>query len=118
MSVKLIVLCLAFALSLSVGQVLFKFAAVRAATLEGSFIERAALNYALWIALGWYALTALFWYYILLQAPLGVAYLFALTGALFVPIWARLLFNEPLSLNLIWGYILVTLGLYVGIAGR
>jgi drug/metabolite transporter (DMT)-like permease len=108
-----ILLCSVFAVALPFGQVLFKLGALYDAKLEGPFLLRVVQNYPLIGAFAWYAVTALFWFYVLTRVPLSSAYVFSLVGSALVPIAAVVIFKEPLSWGAGLGYLLMILGFLV-----
>lgn len=110
---KDIVLCSVFAIALPVGQVMFKWASIYNAKLEGPFILRALQNWPLIGAFAWYAVTALFWFYVLTRVPLSSAYTFSLVGSALVPLAAWLIFKEAVSWQMVLGYGLMLAGLLV-----
>lgn len=111
MSPKDIALCSVFAVALPLGQILFKTAAVYDQRLSGPFLVRLALNLPLLAAFAWYGLTAVLWFYVLTRTPLSVAYAFSLVGSCLVPLAGWLVFREPVSWSMAWGYALIILGL-------
>jgi drug/metabolite transporter (DMT)-like permease len=106
-------LCSAFALCLPAGQTLFKAAALRHAQLKGPLPMRFVRNYALMAAAAWYGLTALFWFYILTRVPLTQAYPYSIAGSALVPVFAHLIFREPLTRRFIAGYLMILAGMLV-----
>jgi drug/metabolite transporter (DMT)-like permease len=116
-SPKDLVLCSFFAVALPFGQLLFKWGAVYDARLTGSFARRVIVNYPLMGAFGWYALTALLWFYVLTRVPLSTAYAFSLVGSCLVPAVGWLVFKEQASWTMMVGYLLMVLGLFL-IVGR
>jgi drug/metabolite transporter (DMT)-like permease len=106
-----ILLCCAFAVTLPIGQVMFKFAAMRHATLQGSIPRRLIANPILIAACAWYGMTALFWFFVLTRLPLVAAYPFAIAGSATVPFVSSLVFKEKLSAGFAGGFILMVLGL-------
>ena len=108
-----ILLCLAFALSIAFGQVLFKIGANSINVAEGTLVARAMLNPSVWVAFAWYGLSSVLWLYILMRVPLSVAYPFALIGSALVPILSRVFFGEKITSTYVAGGLIVLLGLYV-----
>lgn len=106
-------LCVGFSVALPIGQLMFKFAAVQNARQEGPLLTRLVTNGPLIGALAWYGLSALFWFYILTRVPLSKAYPFALAGTGLIPIFAWLIFKEPMSWRIAAGYALMLAGLFV-----
>lgn len=115
---KTTLLCMVFAVALPLGQILFKFAALRHARSEGALLMRLASNPALIGALAWYGGTALFWFYILTRTPLSTAYPFAVAGSALVPIFAWLIFKEPLSWQFAMGFAIMIVGFLIAMIGR
>ena len=113
MSVLQVALCLAFATSIAVGQVLFKFAADSVARDGGSFIGTLAASPAVWIAFSWYGVSSILWIYILMSVPLSRAYPFALLGSALVPLLSAVFFAERITPAYVFGGVIVVAGLYV-----
>ena len=111
MSAANLALCIGFALSLAVGQSLFKWATL--VVRDGGLFERIVLNPALHLALGWYAATAMLWFFILTRVPLSNAYLFSIAGSALVPLAAWLIFGEATTPRFWLGYAVVLFGLYL-----
>jgi drug/metabolite transporter (DMT)-like permease len=113
MSLPMILACLVFSATLGGGQVLFKLAAgdmrVRLAT---GWLE-AALSPWLIGALLLYAVSTALWLYILAHVPLTRAYPFALLGAAFVPLLARVALGEPLPGLYMLGMVVVIGGVAI-----
>ena len=111
-----LLLCSAFALMLPAGQLMFKWAAMHppapGATAAGALLQR----WRLWTALGWYGVTALFWFYILTRVPLSAAFPFSIAGSALVPLAAGLAFGEKLSWRYAAGYALMLAGLFVAVS--
>jgi len=108
-----VALCSGFAVSLPLGQLLFKAAALHQRGLEGPLLLRLLGNGPLIGAFGWYGLSALLWFYILTRIPLSRAYLFSILGSALVPLLAWLTFQEPMSWRLAAGYALMLGGFVV-----
>ena len=118
MAIREIILLLVFALSLTLGQILFKYGADSAPRIEGPGSLPALANYpVLWVALAIYVGTTLLWIYLLQQVPLSRAYPFAALGFVLVPLFAWLLFGERLSLSYGLGALLIVAGVSVIAAG-
>jgi drug/metabolite transporter (DMT)-like permease len=100
-----------FSLSLAVGQVLFKYAAIYNSRLQGRGLNKILQNYVLFGAFGWYALSSFFYFYLLTRAPLSRVYPFALLGSGIVPLLGWLLFGEVVGLRFFVGYLLMLGGL-------
>lgn len=113
-----ILMCVAFAVALPVGQVMFKGAAVYNERLEGPFLLRLLQNWPLMGAFAWYGLTAVFWFYILTRVPLSNAYVFSILGSALVPLLAFLIFKEPLTWRFALGYAVMLGGFAILMSGR
>jgi drug/metabolite transporter (DMT)-like permease len=100
-----------FAVALPIGQVMFKWAALHQAGLDGPLVVKLLKNYPLMIAFVWYGLSALLWFYILTRLPLSSAYPVAIVGAALVPVLAHVFFGEPITWRLAAGYLLLLAGL-------
>ena len=118
MTLKDMLLCAGFSLALPIGQTLFKFAAVNNERLHGPLVVRLLTNVPLLCAFAWYALTALFWFYILTRVPLALAYSFSIVGSGLVPLVAWLVFKEPLDWRFAAGYFLMLVGFAVIQSGQ
>lgn len=115
---KTTLLCTAFAIALPVGQILFKFAALHHTRTSGPLLLRLVANAPLIGALAWYGGTALFWFYILTRAPLSSAYPFAIAGSALVPVFAWLIFKEPLGGQFALGFAIMIAGFLIAMTGR
>ncbi|HEY9217415.1 MAG TPA: EamA family transporter [Phenylobacterium sp.] len=111
MRARELLLCLAFAAMLPVGQVLFKLASLQDGKLDGGLPVRLVQNLPLVAAFAWYGLSAVLWVAILRRTPLSAAYPFSLLGSAFVPPIAWLVFGEPLTWTMVGGYLLMLGGL-------
>ena len=106
-------LCVAFAVSLALGQVMLKAAADHIVRLyDGQSIWNLA-SWQLFAAVGLYAASMSLWIYILTRLPLTVAYPFTLAGSALVIVVAHYAFGETMTMKQIAGLALVFLGLIV-----
>ena len=111
---------LAFAIltviGLSIGQILFKLAALR---LSGDNpLWRMALgNTHLWTALVVYGISTLFWILLLRQIPLKLAYPFVGCAFFIVPILSAIFLDEALSWHSMLGALLIAAGIFVSLLG-
>lgn len=116
MTPRLVLLSTIFALSLAVGQILFKQAAAAwsaAAARPGASAVTAILSPWLFVAGAVYGATALLWIYILRSAPLSKAYIFSVAGSALVPLAAWLIFREPLDARYWIGFALMLTGVFL-----
>lgn len=113
MGLKDTLLCSVFAIALPIGQLMFKWAAIYNARLEGALPLRLIRNWPLLGAFAWYGVTALFWFYILTRVPLSNAYGFSILGSALVPLMAWVIFKEPASWKFAVGYGLMLAGFLV-----
>ena len=105
-------LLLLFSLALAAGQLLFKLGAsqgeaARSVTGAVALLLRPAILSALVL----YGGATLLWTYLLTKIPLTVAYPFAALAFVFVPLGARFLLGEPLSLRYGVGMALILAGI-------
>ena len=111
MTPKDLALCLVFALALPIGQVMFKWAAMRHASLTGPIFERLLQNPQLFGAFALYGACSVLWVYILTRVPLSLAYPVAILGSGLVPLLAWAAFREPIGWRMAAGYALMLTGL-------
>jgi drug/metabolite transporter (DMT)-like permease len=118
MSARQIVLCLFFAVGLSVGQIIFKIAAddIRGRISFGWIW--AAFSPWLLMAICLYAAITGLWIFILTQLPLSKAYPFTLLGSALVPASAVIILGETIGLRYSLGFCLMLVGLVVMFTGR
>lgn len=105
--------CIVFAISLGVGQLLFKLAAEDIKARLPISIFHAVLSPWLISALFLYSFSTALWIWILAQSSLSKAYPFALLGAAFVPALAYFVLGEQLSVPFFVGMFLVIVGVAV-----
>jgi drug/metabolite transporter (DMT)-like permease len=108
---KDLALCAACALVMPIGQVMFKMAANRHNAMTGGVVSRIAHNPMLFGAFALYGASSLLWFYILTRIPLSQAYPIIILGGALVPLFAWVMFREPLSWGLMLGYVLMLAGL-------
>ena len=114
MSLGTIIQLLGFSFLLSVGQLLFKRAALQVAD-ETAFaaILKLSLSPTLWAALTLYGTATLLWVLILRTTPLSLAYPFAALGFVLLPLLSWWLFDEKLGWALLAGTALIVCGVLV-----
>lgn len=109
-----IALSMVFALSLALGQILFKMSANHwqgAQTKDSGLLS--ILSPWLIAAMISYSATAFLWIYILRTTPLAKAYVFSIGGSAIVPVIAFFIFKEPLTAKYWAGFALVLVGIYL-----
>lgn len=111
MPISDILLCVVFAGTLPVGQLLFKWAAMSRDTGRPAVGLAMLTNPRLILAGAWYGCTALFWFFVLTRVDFNRAYPFSILGSALVPVLANLVFKEPLNRAMLVGYALVFAGL-------
>lgn len=104
------VLLVLFASLLTVGQLLFKKAALASAAEP---LPWAFANGWMALALILYVAATLLWTWILRTTPLSVAYPFAALAFVFVPLLSAGIFGEPLGARLACGMALIVAGVIV-----
>lgn len=108
-----VLMLLAFALGISVGQVLLKIAADQIAAYQGErVLLQAALNPYLIGACAVYLVTMVAWVWILGGMHLSRAYPFLVLGFVFTPLLAVVFLGEPITKGYLLGTGLVLAGLY------
>ena len=108
------VLAAIFCISLSIGQVLFKFAADQTSSNgEPYSIIELIFSLPMIAACTLYGLTTILYVYLLQQIPLSRAYLFSIAGAAIVPFLAILIFKEDFSIKYLLGVMLVLSGIAI-----
>lgn len=105
-------LCLVFALSLAVGQILFKLSAIAWNNSPSNGLV-GMLSPWLVAALILYGATTLLWVYILKHAPLSQAYVFSLLGAAIVPFAGVVFFREAMNTQYLLGFALALIGVFL-----
>ena len=105
-----VVYLLCFALLIVAGQILFKYAALRA-NLDA--LPWSLINIWLVLALGLYGIATMLWVWLMTFVPLTHAYPFAALGFVIVPLAGVYLFNEPLSWRYAVGAALIVTGIVI-----
>lgn len=108
---NLFISLISFVLLLSLGQILFKKAALTnppIINMEG--IVSLATNPWFWLALLLYATATLMWIIILQKVKLSIAYPFSALGFVIIPCAAWFIFEEKISLAYIGGSALIIAG--------
>ena len=100
-----------FGLFISIGQVLFKYAAIEN-DRSGGFSHLLTNGY-FYVGVLDYALCTLFWIWILKDVPLSSAYPYVSIVFVFVPLMSWYFFGEPFSLKMIAGTMIIVLGVIV-----
>jgi drug/metabolite transporter (DMT)-like permease len=111
-----IALLTAYAVGMSVGQMLFKMAALRYGAAAGGLSERLVglfFNAYFIAALVLYAAYAILWVWILSFTPLSRAYPFVALAFALTPILGGLMFGDTLSARVIVGILFVLCGLFL-----
>jgi drug/metabolite transporter (DMT)-like permease len=111
MSIAQILILTAYSSGLVAGQLLFKIAAQRADFSSPAGFARLLTDPAFLCAVPLYAILIVLWVWVLTFTPLSKAYLFVALALAVTPLAAALLFDEPLTLKLAVGIVLVLAGL-------
>lgn len=98
---------------ISVGQVLFKSAAISFEAAQSIFVLRPML--VLFAALVLYAVTTVGWVFVLSKLSLAKAYPLMALAFVFVPFLSVFVFNEQIGLRYIIGVVFVVLGVALSI---
>jgi drug/metabolite transporter (DMT)-like permease len=109
-----VLILVAYAVAMAVGQVLFKLAAVRIGAAK-SVVERLSAlahnGYFVAAVLLYAALTGV-WLWILTFTPLSRAYVFVALSFVVTPFAAAAIFGEPITARLVLGLGLIVAGLW------
>ena len=114
MSFPLFLLTLTTVIGLSVGQILFKLAAV-AMNGDGPFWLSIGRNLYLLSALVVYGLSTALWIAVLRQAPLRLAYPFVAMAFVLVPILGHWFLGESLRWQSLLGAGLIATGIWISV---
>ena len=114
MSASLLLLTLMTVLGLSIGQVLFKLAAM-ALHGDAPLWLQLARNAYLWVALVVYGLSTALWVAVLRQAPLRLAYPFVALAFVLVPLMGHWFLGEALRWQSLLGAALIAAGIWVSV---
>ena len=113
LTVAQIALLSLYAAGMASGQILFKMAALRV-VVDGTFVERIvtlAGNVYFLAAFMVYSALAVLWVWALTFTPLSRAYQFVALAFAITPLLGAFLFDEPVTLRLILGILIIALGL-------
>ncbi len=109
LSITMITLLASYAFGMSIGQVLFKYAAIKN---EGSFLNFIFVPY-FWLGIMLFGLMIVLWMYIISQIPLSLAYPVIALVFVITPLLAAFLFGESLEPSYLLGMGLILSGLFV-----
>ena len=112
MSFNQIILLLLTVVLLSVGQVLFKLVAMEMKNIDISSLLQPKLILALFI----YGIATVLWIITLRQTPLNIAYPFVGLAFLMVPVLSWFWMNEQISLNTIFGGVIIVIGVWISVS--
>ena len=112
MSFNQIMLILLTVVLLSIGQVLFKLAAMDMKNIDISSLFQPKLILALCV----FGIATVLWIAVLRQAPLRVAYPFVGLAFLIVPVLSWFWMDEQISLNTIVGGALILIGVWIAVS--
>jgi drug/metabolite transporter (DMT)-like permease len=109
-----VLILIAYAVAMALGQVLFKLAALRIGASNGVVQRLSALahNGYFVAAILLYAALAGVWLWILTFTPLSRAYIFVALSFVITPFAAIAVFEEPISARLVLGLGLIVAGLW------
>ena len=105
---------LSFPVTMAVGQILFKRAALQITPgTGGSWLLEVARLPTMWAAVALYAGATLLWVRILTTVPLSRAYPFAALAFVLVPAAGYLLFHEPITIRYAVGVTFIVIGVVI-----
>ena len=96
---------------LSVGQVLFKLAAMDMKNIDIPSLFQPKLILALCV----YAIATVFWIFVLRHTPLRIAYPFVGLAFLVVPVLSWFFMHEPINLKTIVGGAVILIGIWISV---
>lgn len=103
-----------FSVLLSIGQLLFKQAALQVSDQTAmAAILKLAFSPTLWAALVLYGSATIMWVLILRTVPLSLAYPFFALGFVLLPLFSWWLFGEKIGWSLVAGTCLIVCGVLV-----
>lgn len=114
MSYRNVVFLLLTVFALSVGQVLFKLAALQMHDGQG-LVQRFLFNPYMVAACFVYGCATLVWVSLLRQVPLHLAYPFVAVAFLFVPLIGYGVLKEPIRASTIVGAFIIILGVWISV---
>jgi drug/metabolite transporter (DMT)-like permease len=112
MSFSQIMFILSTIVLLSVGQVLFKLAAMEMKNIDISTLFQPKLILALCV----YGIATVLWIAVLRYTPLVYAYPFVGLAFLIVPVLSWFWMSEPISLNTIVGGAVILIGIWIAVS--
>ena len=112
MSFSQIMLILLVVVLLSVGQLLFKIAAMDMKNIDISSLLQPKLILALCV----YGFATVLWIAVLRHTPLGLAYPFVGLAFLIVPVLSWFWMDEQISLNTIVGGAVILIGVWIAVS--
>jgi drug/metabolite transporter (DMT)-like permease len=112
MSIRNALLLAMTVFALSVGQVLFKLAALGLAG-TGPMLARLLFNKYLLAAVVVYGIATAVWVALLRQVPLSVAYPFVALAFFFVPLMGHWVLGEPLRWQTMLGAVVIFAGVWI-----
>ena len=112
MSISQVILIFLTVVLLSIGQVLFKLAAMDIKNVNFFSILQPKLILALCL----YGVATIMWIAILRHTPLRLAYPFVALAFLIVPVLSWLWINEPISVNAFVGGAVILIGVWISVS--
>ena len=112
MSISQVILIFLTVVLLSIGQVLFKLAAMDIKNVNFFSILQPKLILALCL----YGVATIMWIAVLRHTPLRLAYPFVALAFLIVPVLSWLWINEPISVNAFVGGAVILIGVWISVS--
>ena len=112
MSFNQFILILSTVVLLSLGQLLFKLAAMDMKNIDISSLLQPRLILALCV----YGIATIFWIAVLRHTPLQIAYPFMGLAFLIVPVLSWFWMDEQISLNTIVGGTVILIGIWIAVS--
>lgn len=105
-------LVLACVLTIATGQLMFKAMSSRILPVDVFLRDYKAMA-ILGAALLLYAVSTVAWIFALRVLPLSKAYMVMACSFLIIPVAAHFLFNEPLTINVLLGALMIMVGIWI-----
>jgi drug/metabolite transporter (DMT)-like permease len=102
-------------LLLSIGQILFKYAANKMNIQDKGLLEGLLLNPSFIIALFIYGVATISWMLVLRITPLNIVYPFGALAFIIVPVLAHYFLGESLKWTTLTGAVVIILGVYISL---
>ena len=105
------ILAVVCAVTIAIGQMLFKTAAARIE--EHGTVLHIQVATTMFIALSIYGAATLLWVHVLRSAPISLIYPYMALSFVIVPAFSHFIFREPINLSYVVGLVLILAGILI-----